>query len=90
MIVIQKQSGANSENIAKKVHGELPEIRASLSSEVELGIILDTSANITNTIRSLEETIMITFIVVVLVVFIFQCSQNHNYSFHHFMEHLHF
>ncbi len=71
MIVIQKQSGANSVNIAKKVHEKLPEIQASLPSDVELGIILDTSTNITNTIRSLEETIMITFIVVVLVVFIF-------------------
>lgn len=71
MIVIQKQSGANSVNIAKKVHSKLPEIQSSLPSDVELGVILDTSTNITNTIKSLEETIMITFIVVMLVVFIF-------------------
>ena len=71
MVVVQKQSGANSVNIAKKVHEKLPEIQSSLPSDVELGIILDTSTNITNTIKSLEETIMITFIVVMLVVFIF-------------------
>lgn len=71
MIVIQKQSGANSVNIAKKVHAKLPEIQASLPSDVQLGVIIDTSTNILNTIDSLQETIMITFIVVMLVVFIF-------------------
>lgn len=71
MIVIQKQSGANSVNIAKKVHAKLPEIQASLPSDVKLGVIMDTSTNILNTIDSLKETIMITFIVVMLVVFVF-------------------
>lgn len=71
MIVVQKQSGANSVNIAKKVHAKLPEIQASLPSDVQLGVIIDTSTNILNTIDSLQETIMITFIVVMLVVFIF-------------------
>ncbi|MDD6210109.1 MAG: efflux RND transporter permease subunit [Bacteroidales bacterium] len=71
MIVVQKQSGANSVNIAKKVHDKLPEIQANLPSDVQLGVILDTSTNILNTIKSLEETIMITFIVVMLVVFVF-------------------
>ena len=37
MIVIQKQSGANSVNIAKKVHQKLPEIQKSLPSDVKLG-----------------------------------------------------
>ena len=71
MIVIQKQSGANSVNIAKKVHQKLPEIQKSLPSDVKLGIIMDTSTNILNTIDSLKETIFITFIIVMLVVFVF-------------------
>ena len=53
MIVIQKQSGANSVNIAKKVHQKLPEIQASLPSDVKLDVIMDTSTNILNTIDSL-------------------------------------
>ena len=44
MIVIQKQSGANSVNIAKKVHQKLPEIQKSLPSDVKLGVIIDASA----------------------------------------------
>lgn len=71
MIVIQKQSGANSVNIAKKVHQKLPKIQKSLPSDVKLGVIMDTSTNILNTIDSLKETIFITFIIVMLVVFVF-------------------
>lgn len=71
MVVIQKQSGANSVNISKKVKEKLPDIQASLPSDVKLGIIVDTSDNILNTIASLKETIIITFIIVMLVVFIF-------------------
>lgn len=71
MIVVQKQSGANSVAISKKVVEKLPEIQETLPSDVELGIILDTSTNIRNTIKSLEETIIITFIIVMLVVFVF-------------------
>ena len=71
MIVIQKQSGANSVEIAEQVHKKLPSIQASLPSDVQLDEIIDTSTNILNTIDSLKETIMITFIIVMLVVFIF-------------------
>ncbi|MBR5298515.1 MAG: efflux RND transporter permease subunit [Parabacteroides sp.] len=71
LIIIQKQSGANSVNIAKKIQEKLPEIQASLPSDVKIGIITDTSINILNTIDSLEETIAITFLIVMLVVFIF-------------------
>jgi HAE1 family hydrophobic/amphiphilic exporter-1 len=71
MIVIQKQSGANSVEIAKKVHEKLPELQAELPSDVELGIIMDTSVNIQHTIDSLLETVVVTFFIVMLVVLIF-------------------
>ena len=71
MIVIQKQSGANSVEIAREVHAKLPEIQKSLPSDVQLDEIIDTSRNILNTIDSLKETIMITFVIVMLVVFVF-------------------
>lgn len=71
MIIIQKQSGANSVNISKKVLDRLPEIQESLPSDIKLGLIVDTSENILNTIDSLKETILITFIIVMLVVYAF-------------------
>ena len=71
MIVIQKQSGANSVEIARQVHKKLPLIQKTLPSDVQLDEIIDTSTNILNTIDSLKETIMITFVIVMLVVFVF-------------------
>ena len=85
MIVIQKQSGANSVNIAKKVHQKLPEIQKSLPSDVKLGVIMDTSTNILNTIDSLKETIFITFIIVMLVVFVF--LGRWRATFYHYSDH---
>jgi HAE1 family hydrophobic/amphiphilic exporter-1 len=71
MIIIQKQSGANSVEIANKVYEKLPEIQASLPSDVKLDIIMDSSENIVNTINSLVETVIVTFIIVMLVVLAF-------------------
>lgn len=71
MIVVQKQAGANSVNISKRVQDLLPSLQESLPSDVKLGVIVDTSTNIRNTINSLIETITITFIIVMLVVFLF-------------------
>lgn len=69
MIVIQKQSGANSVQIAEKVHQMLPELQKRLPSDVKLGVIVDTSEAISNTIDSLVETVMYALLFVVLVVF---------------------
>ena len=71
MIIVQKQSGANSVQIANKVKELLPEFQKNLPADVKLGIIADTSDNIKNTINSLAETIMYAMIFVVIVVFAF-------------------
>ena len=71
MIVVQKQSGANSVNISEKVMEQLPKLQKNLPSDVKLGVIVNTSDNILNTIDSLSETIMYAILFVVLVVFAF-------------------
>lgn len=71
MIVIQKQSGANSVEISEKVHKMLPELQKRLPSDVRLGVIVDTSEAINNTIDSLVETVLYALLFVVLVVFLF-------------------
>lgn len=71
MIVIQKQSGANSVEIAQAVKKMMPELQKQLPSDVRLGVIMDTSDNILNTIDSLVETILYAILFVVLVVFAF-------------------
>lgn len=71
MIIIQKQSGANSVEISEKVLEVLPRLQKRLPSDVKLDIIVDTSDNIRNTIASLVETVLFALLFVVLVVFFF-------------------
>lgn len=70
-IIIQKQSGANTVDVIKKVKKELVKIQKSLPSDIKLTTVIDGSRNIINSINSLLETIIITFLVVMAVVFLF-------------------
>lgn len=71
MIIVQKQSGANSVQISEEVLKALPRLQKNLPADVKLGVIVDTSENILNTIDSLTETVMYALLFVVLVVFLF-------------------
>ena len=71
MIIIQKQSGANSVEISNKVLEMIPDLQKRLPADVKLDVIVDTSDNIRNTINSLVETVMYALLFVVIVVFAF-------------------
>lgn len=68
IMIVQKQTGANSVEISKKVKEKLEEILPTLPSDVSVVPFIDTSDNILDTADSLVDTIMITFIVVMIVV----------------------
>ena len=71
MIIVQKQSGANSVEISKAVKARLTQIAKNLPSDVHIGLIVDTSDYIINTIESLKHTILITMLIVSFVVLLF-------------------
>ena len=71
MIIIQKKSGANAVEIATNVKEHLVHIQETLPTDVKLTTIVDTSDNIIHTVNSLRDTIATTFILVMLVVFLF-------------------
>lgn len=68
IMIVQKQTGANSVEISQKVKEKLEEILPTLPSDVSVVPFIDTSDNILDTADSLVDTIMITFIVVMIVV----------------------
>ena len=70
-IIVQKQSGANTVQIAKEVLKMLPQIKKSLPSDVKLSVIGDTSDNIIRTIDSLAETVIYALLFVMIVVLFF-------------------
>ena len=71
MIAIQKQSGANTVNVIKSVKEKLKTIEPTLPADVKITTVVDSSTNILNTLNSLKETIIITLLVVMLVVYLF-------------------
>ena len=71
LIIIQKQSGANSVAISNKVIDMLPTLRKNLPSDVNIQVMVNTSDNIMNTIHTLTETIGYAMLFVVIVVFAF-------------------
>ena len=70
-IIIQKQSGYNTVEVIRKVKKEMKTIAKDLPSDIRITTVVDNSDNILRTINSLKETIAITFLVVMLVVFVF-------------------
>jgi HAE1 family hydrophobic/amphiphilic exporter-1 len=71
LIIIQKQSGSNSVKIVDEVKKRLPDIQASLPSDVKLNVMMDTSENILNTVNTLVETVLLALLIVMVVVYVF-------------------
>ena len=70
-IIIQKQSGYNTVEVIRKVKATLAGLERNLPADIKINTVVDSSNNILRTIGSLKETILITFLVVMLVVFLF-------------------
>ncbi len=70
-IVIQKQADANTVNVIRGVKKEMKKIVKNLPSDIDVRIVVDSSDNILNTLNSLKETILVTFLIVMLVVYLF-------------------
>ncbi|MCQ2083084.1 MAG: efflux RND transporter permease subunit [Bacteroidaceae bacterium] len=71
MIIIQKQTGANTVEICEKINEMLPQLQKNLPSDVRLGLINDGSDDILQTVSSLAETIIYALIFVIMVVYLF-------------------
>ena len=70
-IIIQKQADANAVNVIRGVKKEMQKIQKNLPSDIDIRIVMDSSDNILNTLNSLKETILVTFLIVMLVVYLF-------------------
>lgn len=70
-MIITKQTGANTVEIARQVRKEMAKIQKTLPPDIEIDIIRDGSEDIENAIFGLAESIFYALLFVVLVVFIF-------------------
>ncbi len=71
MLTIQKQTDANTVQVVNGIKRELKKIEKTLPSDIKINTIVDGSTNIIDTINSLKDTILTTFLLVMAVVFLF-------------------
>src|SRR5688500_5598622 len=70
-IGVVRQSKSNVIEVAEAVQAELPAVRAALPPGVELHMAFDGSVFIQRSIKEAQETLLITAVLVVLIIFVF-------------------
>jgi multidrug efflux pump len=71
LLVLFRQPNANVIGIVDRVMALMPQLRASISPAIDLGMALDRSRTIRSSLRDVEWTLMIASVLVILVVFAF-------------------
>lgn len=71
MLMVQKQSGANTVEVAQRIKKKLKEIEESLPADVKVHIVFDTSSDIINSLDSLKTSVWFAILLVIAVVWFF-------------------
>ncbi|HEY2585017.1 MAG TPA: efflux RND transporter permease subunit [Tepidisphaeraceae bacterium] len=71
VLPIYRQAGANAVEVSKRIEAELPNIKKTLPPSIDLRVIYDRSASIVDSFMDVQETLVIAFALVVMVIFIF-------------------
>jgi len=71
VLPIYRQAGANAVEVSRRIQAELPNIQKTLPPSVDLRVIYDRSASIVNSFMDVQETLLIAFVLVVMVIFFF-------------------
>jgi HAE1 family hydrophobic/amphiphilic exporter-1 len=71
VMLIEKQSGANTVNVIRAVKERLAELRAELPADIKIDVIMDTSRQIYAMIYSLAESAAVAGLLVIVVCFLF-------------------
>ena len=71
VVAVFRQAGSNAVEVAKSVRDLLPMIAAELPGSVQITPIYDRSRTIVNSVTDVQETLIIAFILVVMVIFMF-------------------
>ena len=71
VVAVNRQAGANAVEVARRVKELLPLIQSELPASVRITLIYDRSQTIVNSVNDVQETLLIAFILVVVVIFLF-------------------
>jgi hydrophobe/amphiphile efflux-1 (HAE1) family protein len=70
-MMVQKQTGTNSVEVANQVKNKLKELVKTLPADVKMQVVFDTSKDITDSLKSLSDSLWLAIALVVLVVWFF-------------------
>jgi multidrug efflux pump len=70
-LAIIPQPGANNIEIADEFYKRIEQIEKETKSDIQLKVLIDNTKNIRNSLAEVEETLVISFSLVVLVIFLF-------------------
>jgi hydrophobic/amphiphilic exporter-1 (mainly G- bacteria), HAE1 family len=71
VLAIYRQAGANAVEVANSIRALLPQISTELPGSIRITPLYDRSRGIVNSVKDVQETLIIAFVLVVLVIFVF-------------------
>jgi multidrug efflux pump len=71
LLIVNRQPGANIIETVDRVHELLPQLQASVPPGMRLVVVLDRTMTIRASVRDVQETLFLSMILVILVVFFF-------------------
>ena len=71
LVIIFRQPGANIIDTVDRIYSELPSLKASIPSAIDLTVVLDRTTTIRASVKDVERTLALSVALVILVVFFF-------------------
>ena len=71
MMAVFRQTGANIIETVDRVQAILPYLQASISPAMKLGVVMDRTTSVRESVKDIERTLLISIVLVILVVFAF-------------------
>jgi hydrophobic/amphiphilic exporter-1 (mainly G- bacteria), HAE1 family len=71
VLAVNRRAGANAVEVSKSIHEILPTIKAELPGSIDIMPVYDRSASIVHSVADVQETLIIAFVLVVIVIFAF-------------------
>jgi len=71
VLAIQRQPDANTVEVVDSIKAKLPQFRAQIPQSIRMETLLDRSTSVREAVRDVNETLLIAFCLVIMVIFLF-------------------
>jgi multidrug efflux pump len=71
LLIIFRQPGANIINTVDAIKAAMPQLKAMINPNIDMTVTLDQTTTIRASVRNVEQTLLVSMLLVILVVFVF-------------------